>query len=570
MSQTHHLQKRGNTWHFIRRVPSHLVPVIGKTMIKKSLATPDLKVAKVRRSAVELAVDALFEAAEAALAAPGPPKSQPVTLAMLTEHLRAHIASTDEKSVARLLADPPDDEAQKVEMKADAEYELQILKNRDDPRGDQWIDSTARNAVAASGTSVTDPEMFEGFAEVVRRGLIELQRRKIDRYEDLHGRVFHDPLFDPSRPANVTFGELREIFIAERLKDYAANGVREKSADRIKAATTFLVELIGAGTLVHIIDDDTIQSARERIAVIPSNRQKVYPGLSLNKQIEKAAKDGRSLLSANTQNFYTDTLRDMLKVAARKKLIRFNPAEDVRPLKRETLAPEEKRLPFSPEQLSGFFRGGFYRSCVPGAEQPYTEGNKPWRFWLPLIMLFSGARPGEILQLSIKDVKRTAAGTWFFDLMNVDGTKALKTSTSRRRVPIHSELIHLGFLEFVDKRKQAAKSKDVRLFSGIKPDKYGGLTDVPSKGFNRTFLRAEIKLEARQALYSLRHNVRDALRRCKAPPEALRHIAGWSAGKDVSDHYGDPGNPDLMAEWVEKISYPDLDLTFLHGAGGSV
>lgn len=57
MSQTHHLQKRGNTWHFIRRVPSHLVPVIGKTMIKKSLATPDLKIAKAKRSALGLGLN---------------------------------------------------------------------------------------------------------------------------------------------------------------------------------------------------------------------------------------------------------------------------------------------------------------------------------------------------------------------------------------------------------------------------------------------------------------------------------------------------------------------------------
>jgi integrase len=313
-----------------------------------------------------------------------------------------------------------------------------------------------------------------------------------------------------------------------------------------------------------------IQSARQRIAVTPSNRQKVYPGLSLEKQIERAGKDGRPLLGAQTQTFYTDTLRDMLKVAARKKLIRFNPAADVRPLKRETLAPEERRRPFSPAQLSDFFRGAFYLSCLPGADQPYTQANRPWRFWLPLIMLFSGARPGEVLQLSIKDVKRTAAGTWFFDLMNEDGTKSLKTSTSRRRVPIHSELIRLGVLEFVEKRKKAAEDDGARLFTGIKPDKYGSLTDVPSKAFNRTFLRAEIKLEARQALYSLRHNVRDALRRCKAPPEALRHIAGWGASKEVSDHYGEPGSPDLMAEWMEKIDYPGLDLTFLHGAGGKV
>lgn len=570
MAETHHLQKRGNTWYFIRRVPRHLVPIIGRKFFKTSLGTADLKVAKVRRSAAELVLDAKFAAAEAALTTPGSSTPPPVTLATLTEHLRAHITLADEKSAARLLTDPPEDEAQRAEMQMGAEIELQILKDRDDPRGDEWISRTARKTIADSGASLTDKEVVAGFAEVVRRGLMELQHRKIDRYEDRHDRAFHDPLFDPARPPALTFGELRDIFLAEKLKDYAANGIREKSADRIKAASGYLQELIGAGTPVHTIDDDVIQKAREMIAATPANRQKIYPTLSLDKQIKKAAKDGKPLLSAHTQGFYLDTLRDMLKVAVRKKMIGFNPAGDLKPLRRETLAPEERRLPLTSDQLSGFFRGGFYRSCVPDAVEPYTKPDRPWRFWLPLIMLFSGARPGEILQLETGDIQQTKLGTWFFDLMNEDESKMLKTSTSRRRVPLHPELIHIGFLAFVEIRRKAAKATGPRLFPGIKPDKYGSLTDRPSKAFNRTFLPAEIELGDRQTLYSLRHNVRDALRRCKAPPEALRHIAGWSAGKNVSDHYGDPGNPDLMAEWVEKIGYPGLDLTFLHGAGTNV
>jgi hypothetical protein len=69
----------------------------------------------------------------------------------------------------------------------------------------------------------------------------------------------------------------------------------------------------------------------------------------------------------------------------------------------------------------------------------------------------------------------------------------------------------------------------------------------------------------RQSLYSLRHNVRDALRAVNAPPEALLAIAGWApGGKAISDSYGDPGNPDHYIKWVEEITYPELDLSFLY------
>jgi len=70
-------------------------------------------------------------------------------------------------------------------------------------------------------------------------------------------------------------------------------------------------------------------------------------------------------------------------------------------------------------------------------------------------MLFSGARPNEIAQLLVTDLKRTPKGTWYLDLDDEDG-KALKTETSRRRVPLHPELIRLGFVAFVEERRKAA------------------------------------------------------------------------------------------------------------------
>lgn len=74
-----------------------------------------------------------------------------------------------------------------------------------------------------------------------------------------------------------------------------------------------------------------------------------------------------------------------------------------------------------------------------------------------------------------------------------------------------------------------------------------------------------------QVFYSFRHAVRDAMRRAKVPSETLLAVTGWSpAGKAVSDDYGDAGNPDLHIEWVEKIGYPGLDLSFLYGAGTNV
>ena len=90
---------------------------------------------------------------------------------------------------------------------------------------------------------------------------------------------------------------------------------------------------------------------------------------------------------------------------------------------------------------------------------------------------------------------------------------------------------------------------------------------LTSKRIRDSFILEEITLKEKQTFYSLRHNVRDALRGVKVPADPSA-VCGWSsAGKAVSDDYG---NPDLHAEYVEAITYPGLDLTFLYGKGSKV
>lgn len=62
VAETTHLTKRGDRWHYYRRVPTSLVPIVGKTFIKKSLGTSDLKEARVLRNALNVQVDAEFAA----------------------------------------------------------------------------------------------------------------------------------------------------------------------------------------------------------------------------------------------------------------------------------------------------------------------------------------------------------------------------------------------------------------------------------------------------------------------------------------------------------------------------
>lgn len=65
--------------------------------------------------------------------------------------------------------------------------------------------------------------------------------------------------------------------------------------------------------------------------------------------------------------------------------------------------------------------------------------------WAPWIMAYTGARVGEIVQLRKEDVRHDESG-WFIIITPDAGPVKDKEA---RRIPLHSHLVELGFIEFV-------------------------------------------------------------------------------------------------------------------------
>ena len=120
---------------------------------------------------------------------------------------------------------------------------------------------------------------------------------------------------------------------------------------------------------------------RSILARLRANRSKIYDGLSIDQSIARAEEEDRPLLSAFTQERYLATLREILDLTAKKRLIAVNPAEGMRSLKRETVAPSARRRSFIPEQLKQFFESEFYRARAQHPS-PYKFDKRGWRFWL--------------------------------------------------------------------------------------------------------------------------------------------------------------------------------------------
>ncbi|VFR18852.1 Integrase [plant metagenome] len=109
---------------------------------------------------------------------------------------------------------------------------------------------------------------------------------------------------------------------------------------------------------------------------------------------------------------------------------------------------DRRQRAMSPTDLVRLFQGAEMKAFAMDARQAH-------RFWLPHLGLFTGARMNELCQLNPQvDICQDESGLWFLD-MNEDSPghakikKSVKTGGSRRQVPIHSQLIALGFLDYV-------------------------------------------------------------------------------------------------------------------------
>src|SRR5690606_32685552 len=123
----------------------------------------------------------------------------------------------------------------------------------------------------------------------------------------------------------------------------------------------------------------------------------------------------------------------------------------------------------------------------------------------------SGMRMNEICQLHVADIYRLDGVDCFFVTegpFEADNGKRLKTAASERFIPVHPQLVEIGFLSFVEQRRTAGA---VRLFSELQKSSTGYYSDPFSKWFRRFLERAGATRE-KTCFHSFRHCYRDALR----------------------------------------------------------
>lgn len=155
------------------------------------------------------------------------------------------------------------------------------------------------------------------------------------------------------------------------------------------------------------------------------------------------------------------------------------------------------------------------------SDATFQKPKSPDHYWIPLIGLYTGMRMSEIAQLLIEDVTdQDDTMILWVTPEGGDGTKSVKTLSSRRFVPVHQHLLDLGFREYYDQMKSGT-----RLFPNV-PYKNNGYSYLPSKNFGKLLARNGFQPRTGKSFHSFRHTVATVLTEAGATELSVAHLLG--------------------------------------------
>lgn len=242
-------------------------------------------------------------------------------------------------------------------------------------------------------------------------------------------------------------------------------------------------------------------------------------------------------LSSKTAKNYFTSLQALLNFARLElEAIPHNPWQGlgIKVLKTVT------RRPWKDEELQTLFNQPLFQSYALPTNG--RAGGGAAAYWIPLLGLYTGARIGELAQLRVQDISQVD-GIPVIQITDADEGQRLKTSASRRRIPIHPELIRLGLLDYVEDIQAAPYSITSRAPQGslwpllnASAAQQGNLI---SGWFSR--YRKSIGItDTYPDFHCLRHTVRTKMAHAKVSEQVMDsitgHETGGSTGRKVYQH----------------------------------
>ena len=551
MAKVEGLNQRGSRWYVKIIVPDDLHETYGKSRVNPSLGTSDRKEAVLLATLKRAEWLADFEA-KRSQANPEPLSAiTPVLAKLLAARVRASVLASDDRvrNDLSLLAEMVHVRKELVRRKANP---LQIPQwEPSTPRIDDLTGATEeeRNelaglnayldggaAVALAGRNlavvlplVRDEAAMLGFSmDAKTPGTREALLACLSAYRTAHreltqrdaGDVVETPIIEASMPTVVTAPKtLRDVY-----DRWAVSG-EEKRTIINKNACNSALELFEG-----FAPDTTLEAITRNQGDAFRAWLRDRPG---------ASKTARGKLTY---------VKSLLKFACQ--TLEWIPKHPWVGLEIKA-ATESPRRPWAAAELEKLFSSPVHTAYLLPT---HWRAGGAAAYWIPLLGLFTGARMGELCQLRTADVQAIEGIPVLVITDNGEGQQ-IKSRAGRRTLPLHSELLRLGFLEYVQAMRAAGEDA---LWPTLR-HRLGKPSGYYSEWFS-THRKAQGLTENRPDFHCFRHTVRPLMRRAGFSESTMDKITGHENGGSIGSVVYDHFTLEEIQKAIEAIQYPALVL----------
>ncbi len=343
--------------------------------------------------------------------------------------------------------------------------------------------------------------------------------------------------------------ELIELWLSEKRKKLKLSSF-ESDKSKMDMFFAILSELGHSSISIADLNVGILRAYIDTIQNLPAVRNSAS---LLNKKFSELAKLDLEKISSKTFKYNLRAVSGFLNWVSYKgydidpklKVILEGSLKDI--LKED----RSKRVPFDNDDLKALFLSDDY---IKGTFKRSSD------YWVPLIALYTGARLGEIAQLTLNDIKKVE-DCWVFDINEEGEDKSIKNkSGSKRIIPIHKQLINLNFIEFVEHIK---KLKEAKLFFDEQRSAEGKFAQLQKRMsyFIKHIAKIKSSREKTKVFHSFRHLVRTKLVEAGVDERVIDSIVGHSnRDRSVgSSHYTHSEYVHQKIDAMKKLKY-DLDL----------
>lgn len=355
---------------------------------------------------------------------------------------------------------------------------------------------------------------------------------------------------------NITLGEATAEFL-----DFKRYSVKPKSFMHLEIGMQFLIEYFGDKALLLSITRLDMRKFKSVLNIHPRDRNKTkrFKGMTF-KDFEKVdcSKVDWNRFSTSTKHTRMGNISSFFNWCVNEtRYLRDNPAQGLQSSFK--LPRGLQRDPYTLDQISRLFNTEDYYSAT---------ADRPSRFWIPLILLHTGATPEEIAQMEYTDVMKKDAGFIFriTDRSAFGTPKSLKRHARERDIPIHSNLTQLGFIKYWKKRKKTHHDTGLlfpdlwcngvpkRASIGLEPDYSGAL----GKWWNRYRKQGDKAPAPNQPLRAMRQTVLSLLKEQDVRLDVVRDIAGHAHKDSLNRHYTGSTKLSKLKQTIELLEF-DLE-----------